>query len=1141
MIKRKIDRRSRVPLRGTIPIAILFVLSHIVLAQVDGPTITDGTPTTQPDYHSGHKSPTTFPATAPADRLAITTWAASGVLKNPVALTFDRQGRAYVAETQRREGGELQTRSDPLHRVIPDHTFFSLDDKLRWAGDGDPGWGQQTGGKKETIHLLEDTKGVGKADKVSVFYQGFNKNEADILAGVLWNEGSVYATIAPDLWMLKDTKGIGTADEVRSLSHGYGVHMSYSGHNMHGLAVGPDGKIYFTIADKALNITTAEGHHLNYPYCGCCLRCNLDGSDLEVFAYGLRNVQEVAFDKYGNLFGVDNDGDFPTERERLVYIAQDSDSGWRFNWQYRSKSYDVANAAADRKARYNPWMDEKLWVPYFAGQAAYITPPLANYTDGPCGFKYASEGSLNERYRGYFFVTEFPKATVRAFALKPKGAYFTMNDDRIVSRGIQCTGLAFGPDGALYGAEWGKSGFKLGNTGSVIKLDDPAAAETPLRKGTHELLRAGPYQRSIAELIELLANEDMRVRLDAQFELVRRKSVDAFEQIAISADKPQMARIHALWGLGQFVSSKTLDAATSSAVANNLLLNCSDKDPEIRAQSVKLLGELAASRLVTVSTELPIQMLQDPSLRVRFFAAMALGKLGDRNAVQSLLRLISENRPVDPYIRYAGVMGLVGIADADGLLANTSNSSPDIRLAVVVALRRLKNPGVARFLHDRDPLVATEAARAIHDDFSIPDALPALAEAVTRTDIPAEAFIRRALNANLRVGGADSINRLVEYATNEKRPSAMRVEAVDILASWEQPVVNDRVEGWYRTWPQRSAMGLRKALDSELPSLVASKDADVARATTRLIERLAIKTDDSVFAKWVTDPDKPATSRVAALHLLAIRKYSKLTKLTDAALASKEPALRSEGLRVLADHDPEHAVEQVTKTLADGSTPEKQAALRVLGTLNIKEAETLLNDWMEQLIDGKVAPELQLDLLEAAGALKDSDVQDKVAKYEASLPKSDPLARYTPSLQGGDAERGKSIFNGDGESACIRCHSVDGTGSSVGPNLAGISSNPQKPRHYILESMIDPNAFIVPGYGMASFALKDGSDVSGMVKSENDTTVQLLGLEGEATTLKKSDIAARTPPASVMPPMGAVLSPSEIRDVIEYLSSLKKN
>ena len=62
---------------------------------------------------------------------------------------------------------------------------------------------------------------------------------------------------------------------------------------------------------------------------GCVLRCEPDGTHFEVFAHGLRNVQEIAFDNYGNIFGVDNDADLPGERERFVYITERSDSGWR--------------------------------------------------------------------------------------------------------------------------------------------------------------------------------------------------------------------------------------------------------------------------------------------------------------------------------------------------------------------------------------------------------------------------------------------------------------------------------------------------------------------------------------------------------------------------------------------------------------------------------------------------------------------------------------------------------------------------------------------------------------------------------------------------------------------------------------------
>jgi hypothetical protein len=80
------------------------------------------------------------------------------------------------------------------------------------------------------------------------------------------------------------------------------------------------------------------------------LRSELDGSNFEVFATGIRNLQEFAFDEHGNLISVDNDGDHPGETERVVYLPYGADSGWRSTWQY-GKYTDPKNN------RYNVWME----------------------------------------------------------------------------------------------------------------------------------------------------------------------------------------------------------------------------------------------------------------------------------------------------------------------------------------------------------------------------------------------------------------------------------------------------------------------------------------------------------------------------------------------------------------------------------------------------------------------------------------------------------------------------------------------------------------------------------------------------------------------------------------------------------------
>ena len=61
-------------------------------------------------------------------------------------------------------------------------------------------------------------------------------------------------------------------------------------------------------------------------------RCDSDGSNFEVYAHGLRNPQEIAFDNYGNLFTFDNTGDIGDEA-RVVYVMDNSDSGWDMSHQ----------------------------------------------------------------------------------------------------------------------------------------------------------------------------------------------------------------------------------------------------------------------------------------------------------------------------------------------------------------------------------------------------------------------------------------------------------------------------------------------------------------------------------------------------------------------------------------------------------------------------------------------------------------------------------------------------------------------------------------------------------------------------------------------------------------------------------------
>jgi hypothetical protein len=60
------------------------------------------------------------------------------------------------------------------------------------------------------------------------------------------------------------------------------------------------------------------------------------------------------------------------------------------------------------------------------------------------------------------------------------------------------------------------------------------------------------------------------------------------------------------------------------------------------------------------------------------------------------------------------------------------------------------------------------------------------------------------------------------------------------------------------------------------------------------------------------------------------------------------------------------------------------------------------------------------------------------------------------------------------------------------------------------------------------------------VKEETDTEVVVLaGAPVVQRRLKKADIAERTDPVSAMPPLGLILKPREVRDLVEFLSGLR--
>jgi quinoprotein glucose dehydrogenase len=1055
-------------------------------------------------------------------------WAAEPLLANPVAFSFDEKGRCYVAETFRLHRGVTDNRGhmdwlddDLASRTVADRVALYR----KSAKDKFAEWYET---ESERVKLVWDSTGAGKADKAAVFAEGFRHAADGLGAGVLARKGDVYYTCIPDLWLLKDTKGEGTADVKKSLATGFGVHVAFIGHDMHGLRMGPDGRLYFSLGDRGLNVTTREGVKLFNPDSGAVLRCDPDGSNLEIVATGLRNPQELAFDQYGNLFTVDNNSD-SSDRARVVYIVEGGDSGWRTGYQYGSSMSDRG-----------PFNAEKIWHLPPAEQPAYIVPPLAHITSGPSGlcFNYGAT-ALPERYKDHFFICDFHGSAngsgVFSFAVKPKGAAFEVTDGHQAVWNILATDCDFGPDGGLYVSDW-VDGWDLTGKGRIYRFADPEAAKRPEVAEVKKLLAEGFDKRPTEELAKLLGHADMRVRQEAQFALAA-KGKEAVPTLARSASEGanRLARLHAVWGLGQ------VGRTDAQAVREPLRALLKDDDAEVRAQAARALGWVKGSEARDL-----VPLLKDPEPRVRFQAMTSLAKPatphfadGDSDKVwNAVVELLKDNADRDAYLRHAASRVMAGYSGQE-LVNCTKHESPSVRLAAVLALRHRNSPVVWPFLDDPDPKIATEAARVLHDVVLDPSGVAGtpLAERLNtpgRTDF----FLWRALNANFRLGEAENARAVARFAASAAAPEKLRAEAVKMLGAWANPGRRDRVTGLTQDLRgQRDAKVAAEALRESLGGIF-SGPAAVRKEAARAAGQLGIKGVGPTLLALVADRKGAVTPRVEALGALLSLKDDRLEEAMRQALADADSRLRTAGRRVLAVLKADEAVASLRDALQQGDLVEKQGAVQILGEMKSPASEALLGEWLTKLLAKEVPAELQLDVLEAAARRGTAVLKEKLAQFEAARAKNDHLARYSEALVGGDAESGRRIFFGRAEVSCLRCHKVNGEGGDVGPDLSKIGS--QQKRAYLLESIVEPNRQIAKGFDSVVLTLTSGKSVTGIVKAENDKEIRLMTAEGQVVTVAKSNIEERQAGKSAMPEdLVQKLSKRDLRDLVEFLAGLK--
>ena len=1065
--------------------------------------------------------PEPFPGTVNHPGFEAHTWVKFPFVENPGSFGFDRKGRLFVAETNRFWQGVPDLRG-ANELIREDFQAIRVEDRAKlyekWAARFPPGFFTNTA---DRIIRLEDRDGNGAADHRTLFSDRFYEALDGIGFSVLAEDDAVYFTCIPNVWKLTDKNDDGVADAEEAIATGFGVRVSFIGHDLHGITRGPDGRLYFSVGDRGYHVTTKDGQVIAGSGRGAIFRCESDGSGFELFCKGLRNPQELAFDESGNLFTFDNTGDIG-DLARMVYALEGSDSGWDMRHQ-SAHQYVTFLDWEDFHPETSMWVAEKMFDTFSEEQPQWVYPPASHVARGPSGVTWLTGASLPDDLRGKFLLANYGGASqgcsVLSVGIEPRGAGYVATSEDVFVEGVGVSDVELGYDGNIYLCDFG-GGWSINTDGAIQTL----VPKNPTLKAAGAAMKAvfakGVKDESVEKLTALLESPDKRLRQFAQFELVTRGELAALSAIAADATKPVATRLHGIWGLDQL-------GRTGGEVSAALISLTKDEDAEIRANAARTLGSIRAKD----SRAALLALLGDESPRVRSLAAIALGRIapeGDAPVIEALYAVAAINNTVDPVLRHAVLSALDHVGTVEAATARAKSTEREVRLMALLYLRRHESAESVAFLTDSDPLIRREAIRAIYDTAALDgpagDAVAGLVKDAATFPVTIQ---RRIVASNYRRGTADNARNLIAMVGDETLDAATRAAALHALRLWEKQIVTDPVLGHFRPLPaaERSLVALGKAIDGDLRALLARKlPAELSSLALTLADETGVRLDSKTLRTFALDTTFAAEVRIAALNSLVSAGEAEaapaIRTLLDDAAPTVAAAALAHGFVLKLD-----GLAEIARTaIASGSLEKARAGIAGLASSH----PTDITDLWKNRDTNSLRRELQLDVFLALQTATDPTVQALAAEFAA-----DPSAVHRLTETGGNVLRGEKVFRNQG--ACLQCHKIGGDGGIQGPPLTKVGERltPDK----LVESLVNPNAVIADGYGLAAVTLADGSLVMGRIAKQTKKQLTVIGVDGKATMIPASSVATIAPPVSAMPPMGLSLPPSDLRDLIAYLAT----
>jgi putative heme-binding domain-containing protein len=452
-------------------------------------------------------------------------------------------------------------------------------------------------GKGRIVKLI-DSDHDGKVDKHTEFAMVDNPR------GIIASGTKVYVlhtTFSKEtrkatgmaLVVFEDKNGDGVADGpeqplIENFSNTKYLQERGTDHATNGIRMGIDGWIYIGVGDFGFHNAVDRSGKKMTMLGGGIVRVRPDGTDMEIYTHGTRNVYDIAIDPFMNIFTRENTNDGGGWNIRFSHSIQTGEYGYPLLFQH--------------------FTDE-------------IIPALVDVGGGSgTGSLYMDEPNWPEKYNKVPMMADWGRSMLYIHRVTADGPTFTQKDEEFIKL-PQITDLDVDGSGRLYLSAWDGAGYSgnpsKGYVVRVVPNDWTYKAFPDLAKMSEK------------KLADVLKWPSAVARINASQELLKRSAKPAeAAALKIASDKSLMleSRVAGLFTYAQIAGEgglPTLAAFTKDAALKEFALRTLADHKEWAAK---------------VSIDPFLQGLKDPDLRVQAAAVIGLGRLGNPAAIPALLQ-----------------------------------------------------------------------------------------------------------------------------------------------------------------------------------------------------------------------------------------------------------------------------------------------------------------------------------------------------------------------------------------------------------------------------------------------------------------------------------------------------------------------